>query len=569
MRESLGPEFLSPVFLSPDVLSPDFLSPEALGPEFLCPEEAALWPAVMGDSRIPAITRHVESCESCQQRVAALRGQVEAIHRVLGNATPKATLPPPVEALPPAIGEYTILSRLGSGGQAEVYRAWHPRLKTEVVIKWFRPGALPEIASPQWASESLALSTIRHPYLAPVFDVGIEQGRQFLIMEYVSGHTFSAWMRRFQPTNPRIAAVIAKAARAVDAVHKHGALHLDIKPGNILVDADGNPRVIDFWMAQLQGSGSRSSRLHAPGTPEYMSPEQCAGDASRISEASDVYGLGAVLFSALCDHPIRSADRMALEPDWSLIRHAPWGLRRVCRRALAIHPQDRYESAEAFAQELERFATKQSVLRRCASVAAVLAGLASFYGGVASAPAAAPLAILEIQAHQHYEFDEQTIFETQCAAVLSEQRKPCLVIATAYTEPVRVSELVQISDADWRIAEWADPKSAIQIDDTAGPHLILACADREWNNAPSRPLEDLLQDLQSLTGEYSIQIMIDERHVSLVPVDSREMSAGESEHRQVAVATVEKMQAALDEFLPSYSGLVVIPPQSPLLAGMR
>ncbi len=555
--------------LPPEFLSPEFLSPDALGPEFLCPEESALWPAVMGDSRIPAITRHVESCTACQRRVSALRGQVEAIHRAVGNATPKVTWPPPFEALPPAIGEYTILSQLGSGGQADVYRACHPRLKTEVVIKWFRRGAFPDAPSSQLASEARVLSTIRHPYLAQVFDVGIDQDRHYLVMEYVSGHTFSAWMRRFQPTIPRIAAVIAKAARAVDAVHKYGALHLDLKPGNILVDADGNPRVIDFGMAQLQGSSSRSSLLHAPGTPEYMSPEQCAGDAGRISEASDVYGLGAVLFSALCDRPIRSEDRMALEPDWSLIRKAPWGLRRICRRALATCPQDRYESAEAFALELERFATKQSVLRRCASVAAVLAGLVSFYGGVVSAPTAAPLAILEIQTHQHYELQEQTIFETQCAAVLSKQRMPCLVVATAYTEPVRVSELAHIADADWRIAQWADQKSAIQIDDTAGPHLILACADREWRSAPPRPVEDLLHDLQWLSGEHSIKILIDERHVSLLPVDSRELSAQETEQRIAAVATVEKLQAALDQFLPSYSGLVVIPPQSPLLVSLR
>ena len=274
MRESLGPEFLSPVFLSPDVLSPDFLSPEALGPEFLCPEEAALWPAVMGDSRIPAITRHVESCESCQQRVAALRGQVEAIHRVLGNATPKATLPPPVEALPPAIGEYTILSRLGSGGQAEVYRAWHPRLKTEVVIKWFRRGAFPDAASSQLASEARVLSTIRHPYLAQVFDVGIEQDRHYLVMEYVSGHTFSAWMRRFQPTIPRIAAVIAKAAPVLKVLNAnirtfHSSQYIDAL-------ANGDACVAIGWSGDVWQSRDRADEAKQGIKVDFIIPKQGA-----------------------------------------------------------------------------------------------------------------------------------------------------------------------------------------------------------------------------------------------------------------------------------------------------
>ncbi len=237
-------------------LSPEFPCPVDFGPQFLCPEESALWPAVMGDSRTPATSLHVEGCETCQQRVIALRKEVEAIQGVTCRESPPNTSPPPLEPLPEIIGEYSILARLGSGGQADVYRAWHPRLKTDVVIKWFRKDAFPETQSHEIAIAAQTLSTIRHPYLAQVFDVGVEQGRQFIIMEYISGQTFSAWIRRFQPTVPRIAAVLAKAARAVDAVHKQGALHLDLKPSNILVDEEGNPRVIDFGMARISGSNS-------------------------------------------------------------------------------------------------------------------------------------------------------------------------------------------------------------------------------------------------------------------------------------------------------------------------
>lgn len=551
-----------------DSLFPEFLSPHALGPEFLCPDESALWPSVMGDSPRPAIHQHVEGCQSCQQRVAALRNEVGAIQGVAWKPTSRDSQPIPDESFPPSIGEYTILARLGSGGQADVYRAWHPRLKTDVVIKWFRRDAFPEADSSQLAAEVRSLMTIRHPYLAQVFDVGIEQDRHFILMEYVSGQTFSDWIRRFQPTIPRIATVLAKAARAVDAVHKQGALHLDLKPSNILVDEDGNPRVIDFGMARLSGSRSQRSLLLAPGTPEYMSPEQCAGDVNRISVASDVYGLGAVLFSALSQRPIRSEDLLALEPDWSLIRHASWGLRRICHRALATSPRERFESAAAFATELERFAQKQSLLRRCASVAMVLFGIASCYGGVSSALPAPALATLEIHSHFEYEREQQTVFETQCSAVLAQQRQPCLMIVTAYTDPVRASALVETADADWRIAQLADGETAIQIAEEAGPHLILACANREWNQPPAGQLEETLQDLQSLSGKYSIEILIDERKASLRPIHAREMTPQESEDRRAALATVEELQASLDEFLPSYSGLVVIPPRAELLTSI-
>lgn len=549
-----------------DCLSPDFLSPDTLGLDFRCPDESALWPAVMGDSRVPALRQHLESCLSCQRRVTAIRHEIQAIQRMPWNATPREALDSPIEALPTRIGEYPILLRLGAGGQADVYRAWHPRLKTDVVIKWFRPGAFPGVGANQIASEARILNTIRHPYLAQVFDVGVEQDRHFILMEYVSGNTFSDWVQRFHPTIPRIAAVLAKAARAVDAVHKQGVLHLDLKPSNILVDEDGNPRVIDFGMARLSGNSAPKSLLLSPGTPEYMSPEQCAGDAGQISVASDVYGLGSVLYSVLCQRPIRSGVEMALDPDWRLLRRAPWGLRRICRTALATCPQNRFESAESLAIALERFAEKQSALRCGIAVASGLVGMASCCWGMSSAPAESHLATLEIHSHRQHELEENIVFETQCSSVIAEQRKPCLIVATAYTEPVLASELVQHADADWRVAQLADEVASIRIEDTAGPHLILACADREWGTVPAEPLEELLQDLQSLSGETAIELLIDERQVSLLPVDSRTMSLDDAEHRQAAIATVTELQSVLDNHLPCYSGIVVIPPRSQLVA---
>ena len=527
----------------------------------LCPEDNQLWSIVMGDSIDSDLRQHLEICVNCQQRVAALRQDVQAVRSAGWNSPLKDNpIDDTEEALPESIGEYTLLARLGSGGQADVYRAWHPRLKTDVVIKWFRKNAYLEMDPNQLTSDAQILSTIRHPYLGRVFDVGIEQGRHFIIMEYVSGHTFSAWIRGFRPTIPRIAAVLANAARAVDAVHRHGALHLDLKPDNILVDDDGNPRVIDFGMARLQGTASHRSLLLAPGTPEYMSPEQCAGDSGRISVSSDVYGLGAVLYSALCQQPIRTVEKMTLEPDWSLIHHVPWGLRRICRRALSTRPEDRYESAVTFAKVLETFAEQHSTARRSVAVVAMLLGIASCNWGLVSSSINPAMATLNVQSHHRSESKEYTVSKTKCSAVLAKRRRPCVIIATASTAPVRASELVRISDADCRIGQLANDQTSIQVSDDAGPHLIMACAEREWEQSPINNLNDWMASLQSLPLKHSIEIQMDDHQVSLLPVGEREISSEESAHRLAAVATVEKMRSAIDQTLPCYSGIVIIPP---------
>ena len=223
--------------------------------ESQCPEDIRLWQIALEGSVDHELQPHLDQCAVCQDRIKSLRDVVHAVREIGGDSYTEPCPAPPVSPLPESIGEYPILDRLGSGGQAEVDRAWHPRLKTDVVIKWFRPDALADTDSCQLTSLAQILRKIRHPHLGQVFDIGTEQGRHFMIMEYIKGHQFSTWVRKFKPTIPHIASVLSKAARAVDAVHKNGALHLDLKPGNIMIDDLGDPRVIDFGMAQLQGQG--------------------------------------------------------------------------------------------------------------------------------------------------------------------------------------------------------------------------------------------------------------------------------------------------------------------------
>jgi|GEM_PF-2670270 len=533
-----------------------------------CPDDQRLWLEVMGDTLDWDLQKHLDQCVLCQARIDTLQGDVQAIRDANRGSGAENDTNRLSESLPLSIGGYPILARLGSGGQADVYRAWHPRLKTDVVIKWYRHDAFPEAQASQFTSEAHTLITIRHPNLGQIFDVGVEEGRHFVIMEYISGHTFSSWQRKFKPTTLRIAAVLARAADAVDAVHRQGALHLDLKPGNVIVDDEGNPRVIDFGMARLHGQGSQQSLLLAPGTPEYMSPEQCAGDASRISVASDVYGLGAILFSALCGRPIRTEGRMALEPDWSLIRHAPRQLRWICRKALAIRPQDRQASAAALARDLEQFAGSRSIRNRSLAVTVVVAGIISSLWGGLTFPSCSPLARLVIETQRRQQNSGQVVYERRCEAILAERRLPGLLVVTATTLPIQVTRLVHEVDADWLISKLDGEDRNLQIADNAGPHLILACATRDWGNPNASELCRVLKSLQVLSVTYPIEILVNQDQVILIPANSHDITSAESEQHRYAMSAVQKIQAHLSQLLPCYSGIVVIPRSLELVASI-
>lgn len=537
--------------------------------ETQCPEDIRLWPVVLEGSIAPELQSHLDQCTICQSRIQALREVIHAVREIGWENAKEPSLSPPASELPGSIGEYPILARLGSGGQADVYRAWHPRLKTDVVIKWFRVDAFPESDSFHLIRLAQILCTIRHPNLGQVYDVGMEHGRHFIIMEYIKGHLFSIWVRKFKPTIPHIASVLSKAARAVDAVHNHGALHLDLKPGNVMIDDMGDPRVIDFGMAQLQEPGDRRSLLLAPGTPEYMSPEQFAGDAKHISVASDVYGLGAVLYASLCDHPIRTSDHLCLAPDWSLIRRAPWSIRRICHKALAIRPQDRYDSAFAFARDLERFTERHSRFRRTVAAALILLGAGSLLWGVAASYRTQPSVSLVIEDQRQTMYAGRPLTEIRCSAILANARFPGLLIATATSAPTSISKVIEEHDANLRIARLRTPDTWIQVDNSAGPYLILAYSKHDWTEPPLGALRQLLQTLSTHPFKYQVEILVNQQEVQLIPNRQQAVLPEEIAIHNSILEIISKIQSFLDQHLSDYSGVVIIPANATHIATTR
>ena len=173
--------------------------------------------------------------------------------------------------------------------------------------------ALKVIGLGQWATkahlkrfrlEAEAAASLDHPCIVPIYEVGERDGQCYFSMKFVEGGQLDEVVKDAPMSIRQAVELIAKVARTVHYAHEHGILHRDIKPGNILLDAKGEPHLTDFGLARLVESESTVTRtLEVLGTPSYMAPEQAAGNNTKLTSATDVYGLGAVLYQLLTGHP--------------------------------------------------------------------------------------------------------------------------------------------------------------------------------------------------------------------------------------------------------------------------
>jgi tetratricopeptide (TPR) repeat protein len=263
------------------------------------------------------------------------------------------------------IGGYDLLGELGRGGMGIVYKARQVSLKRLVALKMILAGpyAGPEQLA-RFRAEAEVLAQLQHPNVVQVYEVGEHEGRPFFSMEFVDGGGLDKKLRG-NPLPPReAAALVVTLARAVHAVHRRGLVHRDLKPGNVLLTADGTPKITDFGLAKDLGTDAGATRSGAVlGTPSYMAPEQAGGTLDRITPATDVYALGALLYELLAGRPpfraatvldtleqVRSAEPV---PPTRLAPGLPRDLETVCLKCLQKEPAARYPSAEALADDLE------------------------------------------------------------------------------------------------------------------------------------------------------------------------------------------------------------------------
>jgi len=263
------------------------------------------------------------------------------------------------------LGRLATAVPIGRGSSGEVFRAFDPERGIDVALK------VVPCLTPEWRArarrEAELQSRLQHPDIAQVYGWGEREGEFCLVMQYIDGEPLDAACRHL-PLQA-IAALLARVARAVHAAHRQGMLHRDLKPENVRVarDADGSlhPYVLDFGLARDLGSAGMTERGALLGTPAYMSPEQARGEHDRLDVRSDVYSLGVIAYALFTGSPplagssgaalvlaVASGAARTESPAWRLL---PLGLRAIIRHCLEPAPRGRYASAEALADDLERW----------------------------------------------------------------------------------------------------------------------------------------------------------------------------------------------------------------------
>ncbi|GEM_PF-5463233 len=284
------------------------------------------------------------------------------------SAVGSSVEPSPARGMP--FGKFDLLRELGSSRGARVYQAMEKESRRVVALKIYDPTA----ADPREVEAALAgaraVKGVDHPGVARVLEVGEVEGRSYIAMEQVEGKTLEAWLRDRRALED-VLRVIRGVAEALDAAHRAGVVHCDVKPGNILIDEAGRPRLTDFGLARRVEAEVRQGMF---GTPSYMSPEQAGGDPGRLTPASDVWSLGIVLYQAATGklpfagpepaEVLRQVKEEAPAPPSKLDARVSEALERVILRALEKEPSSRYPSAAEFAADLARLSTGHEVKAR-------------------------------------------------------------------------------------------------------------------------------------------------------------------------------------------------------------
>jgi serine/threonine protein kinase/tetratricopeptide (TPR) repeat protein len=283
------------------------------------------------------------------------------------NAAPHGEKEASAARLPREFGDYELLEEIGRGGQGVVFRAWQKSLNRTVAVKIIEIGQLTTSAHlKRLRREAEAAAKLNHPGIVPIYEVGERDGTYYFSMRFVEGDALDEVVDRGSMSVRQAAELIAKVARTVHYAHEHGILHRDIKPGNILLDANGEPHLSDFGLARLVEHGSTlTGTLEVMGTPCYMAPEQAVGNNAALCRGTDVYGLGAVLYELLTGNPPFSGattyetihlllDSEPRQPRL-LNRKIDRDLSAVCLKCLEKNPRYRYSSALELAEDLERW----------------------------------------------------------------------------------------------------------------------------------------------------------------------------------------------------------------------
>jgi predicted Ser/Thr protein kinase len=271
---------------------------------------------------------------------------------------------------------YEVLEEVGRGGMGVVYKARQVALNRLVALKMVPAGqhaGAHELA--RFRTEAEVIAQLQHPHIVQIYDVGLHEGCPYFSMEFIEGRTLDQHCAGTPQSPERSASLVETLARAIHYAHQRGIVHRDLKPGNILLTADGAPRISDFGLAKrLEGESGPTRSGVILGTPEYMAPEQASGQSKIIGPAADIYALGAILYALLVGRPpfrgetaldtLRYVQNEEVVPIHRLRPSVPRDLEVICLKCLHKEPRKRYATAEALADDLERFRRGEAIRAR-------------------------------------------------------------------------------------------------------------------------------------------------------------------------------------------------------------
>ena len=279
-----------------------------------------------------------------------------------GEATwPRLDLDDPVQR---EFGDYELLEEIGRGGMGVVYRARQKSLEREVAIKFIAAGIEDSLNVSRFLSEARAAAKLMHPNIVPVHEVGSIDGLHYFSMPLVKGRTLATLLDAGPMTSADAAALMLKLCDAISYAHRLGLLHLDLKPSNVLIDERGEPLIADFGLARHMDDHGEVQAQEVSGTPAFMAPEQILIKQYRLTPATDIYALGAILYRALSgvsphgegkpDELTQRAVAGRVRPLLEVAPNAPRDLSAVAMHCLELLQSDRYHSVAALADDLRR-----------------------------------------------------------------------------------------------------------------------------------------------------------------------------------------------------------------------
>ncbi len=406
----------------------------------------------------------------------------------------RATLPLST-AVPASFGRYRILRICGEGGMGVVYEAEQDNPRRTVALKVIGPGFVSPEHAKRFHHEAQILGRLQHPGIAQVYDAGfVEDGRPFFAMEFIRGTPLDEFARSHELEGAARLALMARVCDAVQHAHDRGVIHRDLKPGNILVDESGQPKVVDFGVAHVTAAdllrtSSRTQTGQILGTLSYMSPEQIAADPSGLDARSDVYALGVILFELLAQRlpyrleqlPVHEVARVIQQQEPSRLGAIDANYRGdveiITAKALEKDKTRRYATARDLASDIRRYLEGEAIVARPASALYQLRKFArrnkALVGGVLGVMGALVLGLIgtvlfAVQA----EHNAQTAHDNESEARYQTYRARVAAAAAALSDHDVADAARQLDEAPTELRGWEWRNFESRLDDSSATYPV-------------------------------------------------------------------------------------------------